>query len=163
VIPLDTLIARLIAHEGGVADAGDGMGVTRYGQTPAWLAQFMLPAPDSPQKAADNYLAWLKVTGLLPLISPGDDLSDILLDIAVMSTAPKAVKALQAVLKVPVDGVLGPMTQYALDRADRKQLARDVIAWDMGYQARMVTLDPTRLKFLVGWTERMADHVRRLA
>ncbi len=163
-VPLDILIERLLDHEGGIADVKDGMGVTRFGQTPGWLKRYGLPTPSNRDEAAANYRLWLAITELLPIVAPGDNLADILLDIAVMSDATKAIKALQAVFKVPVDGIIGPMTQYALDRADRKQLARDVIAWDMQFQARLVVNNPTlRLQWLEGWTNRMADHVRRLA
>lgn len=161
--PLDALIERVLDREGGVADVGDGKGVTHYGQTPEWLEQFGLPAPQSRAEAAANYGVWLDKVGLRALVEPGDDLADILLDIAVMSSAPKAVKALQAALRVQVDGVLGPKTRQMLEVADRRQLAREVIAWDMTYQGSVITMDPAgRAPYAKGWAARMAQHVRRL-
>ena len=162
--PIQELIQRILVREGGVADVGDGMGITRWGQTPAWLATFSLPVPQDAKQAADNYQQWLIVTGLIHVIGPTtDELADIVIDIGVMSSAPKAFKALQAALKLPIDGVLGPATQRALDAADRKQLAREVVAWDTAYQGRLVTLDPSRAKYSAGWANRMADHIRDLS
>lgn len=163
VSAVDVLIQRILVREGGIRDVGDGMGVTRFGQTPVWLSQFGLPAPTTPEQAAENYRLWLSKTALTLVIGPvADDLADIVLDIAVMSDFRKAIKALQQALHVAVDGGLGPTTVAALAAADRKRLARDVIAWDMEYQGRLVTLDPSRARYAAGWANRMADHVRRL-
>lgn len=162
--PLEALIQRVVEREGPPADVGDGKGLTCWGQTPEWLASFNFSSPSTPEQAAANYLEWVARVGLTPLVAQGDDLADILLDVAVMSSAPKAVKALQQVLGVAVDGQLGPVTLAALFKADRGQLARAVIAWDMTYQARLVVAQPAlRLQWLVGWTNRIAEHVRRLA
>jgi lysozyme family protein len=161
--PLEELVARVIAREGGIADVGDGKGLTRFGQTPAWLEQFGLPIPETPADAADNYMAWIAKVGLTSVVMQGDDLADILLDVAVMSSATKAVKLLQAALGVTVDGKLGPVTLAALFTADRAQIARDAIAADMEYQGRLIELDPTRSRYAAGWAARMAGHVRRLS
>jgi lysozyme family protein len=159
---LDTLIEKLLDREGGVADVGDGKGVTRFGQTPDWLDRFNLPAPKTRDEAHANYLRWIGLIKFGPLLEPGDDLADILLDIAVMSDHTKAIKALQAVLGITVDGVLGPVTLEAMTRQFRPRLARLVIAWDMQYQGRIITLNPDRAKFAAGWANRMAEHVRNL-
>jgi lysozyme family protein len=163
VTPLDALVGRVIQREGGVADVGDGKGVTRYGQTPDWLAQFNLPTPKTPEDAAANYLTWIALLGFHPLVDAGDNLADILLDIAVMSSGAKAVKALQTALGINADGVLGPQTLEALSRAaSREVLATLVIAWDMEYQGSVITLNPQRAQYAKGWARRMAEHVRRL-
>ena len=162
--PLDVLIQRILVREGGVADVGDGMGITRYGQTPIWLTQFNLPAPTDRVSAAANYLTWIGLIGFHPLVDAGDDLADILLDIAVMSNSPKAVKALQAAIGIVVDGVLGPATLAALAAAaSRAILSHLVIAWDMEYQGSIITLNPQRAMYAKGWAKRMAVHVRNLA
>ena len=159
---VDDLVAMVIEREGGVKDVGDGKGVTRWGQTPGWLAQFNLPIPQNPADAARNYVAWLKLTGLDGIVTSADSVSDILMDIAVMSSAPKAIKALQASLRVPVDGVLGAQTILALDGADRGRLAKQIVAWDMRYQGSAITLNPQRAEYAKGWADRMAGHVERL-
>lgn len=164
VTPLDALIKRLLDREGDVADVGDSKGVTRYGQTPSWLERFNLQPPRSRAEAAANYRAWIYIIRFHPLLDAGDDLADILLDIAVMSDHPKAVKALQTVVGVTVDGALGPETLAAMASWPRPKLARHVIAWDIQYQGRVITLNPSgRAKFAAGWANRMAEHVRTLA
>jgi lysozyme family protein len=101
--------------------------------------------------------------GLLPLVAPGDGLADIVLDIAVMSGATKAIKAVQAALGVAVDGVLGPRTMAALSASDRRQVTCNVIAWDLEFQGRIITDNPQRAQYAAGWATRLAGHVRRLA
>jgi lysozyme family protein len=162
VTPIDEIVGRVLMREGGVADVGDGKGVTRYGQTPSWLEQFSLPLPKTSEEAAANYVTWAGITGLDKIVMVADDLADIVCDIAVMSSAPKAIKALQQVLHVTVDGALGPQTLAALAVCDRGRMARAVIALDMEYQGRLVTLDPTRARYAAGWAMRMAGHVRNL-
>lgn len=161
--PLETLISRILVDEGGVADVGDGKGITSYGQTPGWLAQFNLTAPKTPEEAASNYQRWIVLIGFQALVEAGDNLAWILLDIAVMSDYHKAVKALQASIGIPVDGVLGPATQAAVAAAaSREILAHLVIAWDMEYQGSVITMNPQRALYAKGWARRMAKHVRRL-
>jgi len=160
---INDLIERILDREGGVKDVGDGKGITRFGQTPGWLEQFNLPSPTTREDAAINYRTWIDIVGFTSILGPGDDLADILLDIAVMSDHHKAIKALQACLSVKVDGVLGDVTREALVGANRATLARLVIAWDMAYQGRLITQNPTlRAQYAAGWAERMAGHVRRL-
>lgn len=161
VTPLDRLLHTLIAREGGVADVGDGKGITRWGQTAVWLDQFNLPVPKSPDDAIMNYRVWLAKVRLFSLVEVGDNLADILLDIAVMSSAPKAVKALQATLGIPVDGIAGAQVFDAVQRAaSREILAHLVVAWDMEYQGSVITLNPQRAAYAKGWAVRMAGHVR---
>lgn len=170
----DDLIARVITREGPPQDIGDGKGITRWGQTPGWLTQFHLPIPLTAAEAAANYKNWLEQTHLILVVgATADDLADIVIDIAVMSSHEKGIKALQAALiyhqpthhpQVGVDGVLGPDTLAALAGADRDQLAREVIAWDMEYQGQIISLNPAKLaRWAHGWARRLADHVRSLS
>lgn len=160
--PLELLIAKLIDREGGIADVGDGKGVTRFGQTPTWLTQFNLTPPNTREQAAINYLSWLNIVGLTPIVMPGDGLSDIVLDVAVMSGHRQAIMALQSVLHVPTDGVPGPKTIAALAAADRRELTKLIIAWDMEFEGRIIVNNPARARDAAGWAVRLAGHVRRL-
>lgn len=160
--PLDVLIERLLDREGGIADVGDGKGVTRFGQTPGWLAQFNLQPPDTREEAASNYRAWLTLVGLTSIVDVGDALSDILLDVAVMSGHRQAIMALQSVLHVQADGIVGPATLAALVAANRAVLTKLIIAWDMEFEGRIIVKNPARAKDAAGWAARLAGHVRRL-
>jgi lysozyme family protein len=160
--PIELLIGKLLDREGGIADVGDGKGVTRFGQTPAWLAQFNLQPPNTREEAAVNYLAWLNLVGLTSIIAVGDGLADILLDVAVMSGHRQAIMALQSALSVTADGVLGPKTLAALAGLDRRALTKAIIAWDMEFEGRIIVNNPARAKDAAGWASRLAGHVRRL-
>lgn len=154
----DELIAKVMLREGGVADVGDGKGLTRWGQTPGWLAQFNLPIPDSPQAAASNYAEWIRLTGLDAVIGDeADPAADFVIDFAVHSGHIPAIKLLQNALGVTADGVIGPKTRTALEWADRRWLAFAVIAGEMKYQGGLITDNPDRhARWARGWANRNA-------
>lgn len=162
---VDDLITGVLLREGPPQDIGDGKGMTYWGQTPDWLATFHLPIPLTTLDAVENYKSWLEQTHLILIVgAEADDLADIVIDLAVMSSHEKGIKALQAALHVGVDGVMGPETLGALSRVNRPALARAVIAWDMEYQGLIITTHPEKLaRWAHGWAHRLADHVRRLS
>jgi lysozyme family protein len=159
----DEIIRRILLREGGVADVGDGKGITRYGQTPGWLSQFGLPIPTNTTEAAENYAAWLRVTRLDRLIGPeADPLADAVIDLAVHSGHVTAIKALQTSVDVRADGVMGPVTLAAIE--DRHRAAVRVIAWRIEQQGGLITRDSVRYaRYALGWARRNAEHVRGLA
>ncbi len=161
----DELIARVIEREGGVADVGDGKGVTRWGQTPGWLTQFNLSIPTSVIEAADNYEAWLRFTKLDSLIeAQPDDLADVVIDFAVHSGHVTAIRMLQASLGVAKDGVIGRDTLTALRVFDRRQVARRVLAGRLEQIGGLITDQPDKYsKFARGWLRRVGDQVKALA
>lgn len=161
----DELIRRVLAREGGVADVGDGKGVTRWGQTPGWLAQFGLPVPATSVDAAANYATWLTVTRLDQLIRPRPDaLADVVIDLAVHSGHVTAITALQRAIKVRADGVLGPITLAAVATdEDRAYAAAAVIAWRMEQHGGLIAKAPDQYgRYALGWARRLAEQVRRL-
>jgi len=161
----DELIARVIRREGGVADVGDGKGITRWGQTPGWLTQFNLPIPTNQAEAADNYAAWLRQTQLDQVIGPvADDLADIVIDFAVHAGHGAAVRMLQAAVGVRQDGVVGPVTLAALAAVERQTVARRVLAGRLEQIGGLITDDPAKYaRYARGWCRRVGDQVRRLA
>lgn len=152
-------------REGGVADVGDGKGLTRYGQTPGWLTQFDFRPPTNPTEAAENYARWLQLTKLDRLIGVVvDDLADIVIDWAVHAGHVSAIRHLQSVLGVPVDGVIGDNTLGALARMDRRVVARRVLANRIEQMGGLIADRPERhAKYARGWFRRVGDQVRRLA
>lgn len=161
----DEIIRRILDREGGVADVGDGKGVTRWGQTPGWLSDFDLPTPTNATEAAENYAAWLRVTGLERLLQPrADALADTVIDLAVHSGHVTAIKSLQKAVGVKADGVIGPVTLAAVSiHSDRQHAAAAVIAWRMEQQGRLIAGAPDRYaRYALGWARRNAEHVRRL-
>jgi lysozyme family protein len=165
----DALIALLLQREGGIADVGDGMGLTRFGQTPAWLEQFNLPIPETSEQAAENYAAWIAITGLDAVIGDSaDTLADFVIDFAVHSGHQPAIRALQIVLgHLKVDGVMGPKTRGMIDALSvrvglRTKKAAAVLAEEMRYQGRIITSRPEKHVYAHGWANRNADKLLRL-
>jgi len=152
------LIQRVLDREGGIRDVGDGKGVTRFGQTPGWLQEFGLEAPNTEVEAAVNYAKWLVMTGLDAVTSSADSAADFTIDFAVHSGHVPAIKALQRALGVSADGTVGPKTRAALDGAQRVSLAFQVISEEMRYQGRAITNHPARhAQYAHGWANRNAD------
>lgn len=113
---LAAVLDTLQAEEGGVADIGDGAGTTYYGQTGAWLAQWSLPVPQTPQQARQNWVDWLRMTRFDQL--PDDYHAAIaVVDYAVNSGERAAVRALQRAIGMPgasQDGIFGKDTLAAV-------------------------------------------------
>lgn len=163
----DVVIARVIRREGGIKDVGDGKGLTRFGQTPGWLAQFGLPAPDTPAQAATNYRAWLDLTGLIALCGEADVFVDAVIDWAVHSGHPRAIRSMQAAVQVRPDGVIGPVTRAAIDAlgtAGRRAAAAKVVADRVRHSGGLITADPAQYsRNAKGWANRQAEFIEALA
>lgn len=158
---VDEIIAKIISREGGVADVGDGKGVTRWGQTPRWLTDFNLPIPTDATEAAENYAEWLRVTGLEALISRGVLLADVVIDWAVHSGHVTAIKALQGVLGVTADGMIGPQTLTAI--GNLHDTAVRVMALRIEQQGQLISKAPAKYAtYAHGWARRNADLLRGL-
>lgn len=154
----DEIIARVIKREGPPKDIGDGKGMTRWGQTPGWLDQFNLPVPESAAQAAENYAAWIAITGLDAVVGDvADPLADFVIDFAVHSGHIPAIKVLQRALRVKDDGTIGKLTRGAIERADRFNLALGVLAAQGQYQGGLITDDPEEhAQWARGWANRQA-------
>jgi lysozyme family protein len=161
----DVIIGRVIQREGGVNDVGDGKGVTRWGQTQGWLDQFNLPTPETPEDAAENYRAWLRLTKLDAVIADrADAFADFVIDFAVHSGHQTAIRAMQqAIGKVTVDGVIGPKTiahlQFFNDDLESRQIfAVRVMALRIKFQGNIITQDPHQhARFARSWGKRNAE------
>jgi lysozyme family protein len=158
------LIEMVLVREGGVKDVGDGMGVTRWGQTPKWLADFGFPVPTTREDAAANYRSFLTRTGLIGLCALADPLADFVIDYAVHSHHSVAIRALQAAMgTVMVDGIWGPETELAVDRSDRRRLAAKVLIAETRHQGRLITNAPDKYaRYAAGWANRQADKLELL-
>lgn len=158
------VIQKVLVREGGIADVGDGKGVTRFGQTSDWLAEYGLPSPENAVQAAANYRAWLDTTRLIVLCDVADPLADYVIDFAVHSHARTSIRTLQRALGVTADGILGPQTESALAHADRRRLAFKFMAERMRFVGRLITNEPTmNAKYAHGWMNRLAEQVESLA
>lgn len=157
------LIDRVMRREGGVADVGDGMGVTRWGQTEAWLLTFGFGIPESREDAIGNYRAWLTRTGLIGLCAAPDALADLVIDGAVQHGHRTVIRWLQSALLIPTDGVWGPETQAAVDVCDRVAVAARIAAERVRLYGALISGNQAKnAKFAKGWLSRIAEQIEQV-
>lgn len=158
------VIDKILEDEGGIADVGDGKGVTRFGQTPRWLADNDLPIPHTSEDAKHNYAVWMQRFRLSDLCERDAWSGWIVTDTAVHFGERTAIRMLQRALIVSVDGVIGPETlqrfhAVAGTRVFRlKFLAQKIRAY--GDLLASDTVD--RRQWARGWLNRYAEQVESL-
>ena len=160
---MESAIAMIMDDEGGVADVGDGKGVTRYGQTREWLAAYDLPTPATPADAAVNYETVLTSTGIADVIERDLASGHALATFAVHAGERAAIEALQKELGVVVDGSIGPKTLAAFDMADKSAIAHAIVA---AYGERLGSALSSQKRdnrqFARGWMLRLGRLIRGL-
>lgn len=145
---------------GKIVNEGDGAGLTRLGITQKWFAS-VVPATffttmsftDAVQVAKSFYQSqeWHHLNG--DKIND-DAVAAYLLSFSVNKSVPTAVKALQRVLGVHVDGVLGLGTLAELNSKDPKQVANLFRAEWIAYYQHIASVNPNDEQFLDGWINR---------
>lgn len=88
-----------------------------------------------------------------------DRLRSLVIDAAVNHGAKRAVKLLQAALKITVDGTLGPETIKALFATEAKSLYLGLCAERVRFYGRILSADHSQVVFASGWMNRMADFI----
>lgn len=97
------------------------------------------------------------------LIGPGFDkitdykLKSLLVDWGVNSGPGIAIKGLQEVVGATPDGVLGPMTLAALAAMHPEDAVNGVVAKRIQMIGRIVTRNPSQVRFLNGWLNRAVE------
>lgn len=89
-----------------------------------------------------------------------DPLDDAVFDFAVNSGPHIAIGALQEVLKIERDGIIGPKTLAASIACDTRSTINALSAWRIMMFARICRRDPSQLIFLQGWLRRALEFVR---
>lgn len=77
-----------------------------------------------------------------------------LVDHAVLSGSRRAIQDLQKVLKVTVDGILGPVTRGVLEATDQTWLNAELARIRTERLVDLALSDPSQLQFLRGWVRR---------
>lgn len=156
------VIDRVLLHEGGVADVGDGKGITKWGQTPDWLRTFGLTPPETEDAARLNYANWMQQTGLDFVADTDTTLGAALVDWAVHSGHMIPIRALQRSLNVPQDGVIGPQTRHALLALGKwRRLVLLLHTERIIFIGRIITDAPEKhARYAAGWMSRMAANLR---
>jgi lysozyme family protein len=157
------VIARIMRREGGVADVGDGKGVTSYGQTPGWLADWGFQTPTNEVQAAVNYRRWMQLLKLDQVCELDLELGDGVADFAVHSGHMEAIRALQRVVNVPPDGVIGSLTLAAIPKAPKGAAVR-LECQRLRYVGQLLGSQKIdRRKWARGWCNRMAERIESAA
>ena len=161
------LIDAVLVHEGSEYTnvPGDHGGPTKFGVTlatlSAWRHQDCTPFDVEHLSLTEARVIlqdlYIKQPGFERIAS--DVLRGALVDFGVNSGPAQAIKALQKVLGVTVDGVLGPETEKAANLKTGPFLALKVNAGRVRLYGRIITNDPTQAKFASGWANRIADQI----
>lgn len=161
-VTIDDVIAEILKKEGGfVDDPLDRGGATNMGITAATLGAHRklgrsataeevhaLTEAEAREIYRERYVSAPGIEGLQPWVWP------ILVDDAVLSGPRAAITTLQQVLGVPQDGAIGPKTRQALAVKDPSATIRDLVKARALRYARIVQLNPSQSRFLVGWLQR---------
>lgn len=147
------VIDRILLTEGGyVNDPDDRGGETKFG-----VSKRHHPDIDiknlTREKARDILVNEYIVAPGFDTLTPGV-LRDQLIDYGYHSGPPQAIRSLQQILGVEVDGKLGPGTRAALLKGDALKLNTALVKKRVEFLSDIIIRRPANLKFLRGWMKR---------
>jgi lysozyme family protein len=154
---LKSIIDEILKAEGGskaTNDPKDAGGRTQYG-----IAERSNPAAWADNKVTEEEARAIYLRKYIS--GPGFDriadpkLHHFLCDFGVHSGPGIAIKYLQRAIGVPDDGVLGPRTLEAVNNFDAGLLLKRLVAERAKMIARLVAKNPSQVRFLVGWMNRI--------
>lgn len=155
------IIDAVLIREGGskeTHDPSDRGGRTRYG----------ISERNHPDAWADDQVTEEEARAIYEtkyVRSPGfDKVSDprlqaLLIDFGVNSGPALAISKLQEILRVKVDGILGPKTLAAIQAEEPRRLANQLSLARIKMIGRIVKRDPSQLRFINGWLDRAGEFV----
>lgn len=163
----DDLVRQVVLYnEGGYVDnPSDRGGATNYGVTQATLSDWRghpvtvddvknLPMSEAIAIYRKKYIS-----------DPGFDLiSDIrlrtaLVDAGVLFGPQAVIKALQTLLALKPDGVLGQETASKAAGQEARGLINSLSVWRITKHANRIHTDPSQVIFLVGWISRATSFI----
>lgn len=154
----------ILKWEGGfVNDPLDRGGATNKGITIGTFRTFYGPDATVDQLKSITEEQWLHIfrTGYwnpwrADEIS-NQSIANICVDWAWASGTRTSIKAVQQLLGVSVDGVVGVRTLAAINGADSRILFEQIHAARMTFVDRIVARDPSQSRFIKGWKNRIND------
>jgi lysozyme family protein len=160
-VNFDEAFDRLLGHEGGYSrHPSDPGGETMWGITRKVAIQegysgdmHVLPREFAKQVYQRRYWDAVKADSM------PDALRFALFDAAVNSGVSQAVQWLQRAVDVVDDGILGPMTLQAAQRANGLRTAVQINALRLDFMTSL----PTWAQFGRGWARRIAGNLQGLA
>lgn len=160
---LDHILDDILAREGGYVDnPHDRGGCTNYGITLATLQDWRGKTVTCEDVRALTRLEARSIYRDLYVARPGFDklpsgpLQALLIDWGVHSGPRAAIRALQRILHITADGVLGPKTLAAASVAS-PDVARLLLKARGEYIAGILQRDPSQRVFAAGWLRRLLD------
>ena len=166
--PINALIERLIAREGGFVDnPSDRGGATCWGVTIGQLRDWRRTpvSREDVQNLTREEAASIYRT--VYFTAPGFDhvqdprLQELLFDYGVNSGPGAATRALQTALGVTADGVAGPITLGALAKYDNpERLYWRVLCRRYNALLRYIGSDAEQAQFAAGWANRLETFER---
>jgi lysozyme family protein len=152
---LKDIIDGVIVREGGskvTNDPVDAGGRTQFGIAEKFHPEAWADGKVTEEEARDIYMRKY-------VIGPGFDklpqwLVPFMVDFGVNSGPTVAIEKLQEVLKVHIDGDIGPETLNAIKNAGPNALMNQMVAARVKLLARIVARKPTQARFIVGWVNR---------
>ena len=168
---IEALISKVIEREGGyVNHPQDRGGPTNWGITQATLADWRgqpvtefqvktLSEGEAREIYRDRYVTKPGFDAI-----PDAGVKAFLIDYGVNSGPGTAVKALQSVLSVQADGVIGPQSKAALAKVTNwPALYNALIAQRSQFFLGIVGRDHSQAVFALGWRNRIAEFKPRIA
>lgn len=156
---MDKLVAQVLAWEGPPTnDPDDPGGRTQHGISeaahPGAWADGKVTLAEAEALYRQKYLIATKIIDI-----PHPGLQAQLFDWAVNSGPGTAVRALQRLLKVKADGLIGPQTLGALEKADLTRLNNALVEARVAFIERLIAQRPKAAKYRAGWTRRARSFV----
>lgn len=151
-------------HEGGFANnENDSGGATNWGiSTPvysAWLGRpatvddvRMMPYSVAKKIYAQNYWAVIKGDSIT-----SQDLATVFMDLSVLRGVNAATKAMQKVLGLKQDGIIGPVSMAAINATSVGMLMYGFQRECVAAFCRIVQAKPSQVEFLSNWTSRVLE------
>jgi lysozyme family protein len=156
--PGASVAATILAFEGpGTVTLDDGAGPVSWGQSQAWLDQFSLTRPTTTAEASANIQDWLVLTGLQQIVNASLPLGTAVADWAFNSGFRVALMALQKILGVTPDGLLGSVTLSAVGKVDGPATARQVAKARLEFLGSAITHGQIAPQYAGGLINRAAS------
>lgn len=155
------LLDELIVRE-GVKDTNnphDPGGRTKYGISERAHPEAWKNGPPTRQVAEDIFFRMYMVKSGFIYTTP-DFLAEQLIDWGVTSGPLLVTMELQRILRVPVDGKIGPITKGALAEQNAEVVNTKVVIAHVLMLGRLVQKRPSQLTFLFGWLTRALSFLR---
>lgn len=146
-------------HPGKIKNIGDGGLRTRLGVTERWFLSNVGESFFTDMPLRQAIVTAKRIYKYMWDLFDGDliyseDVVAPMLSFSVNASVIHAVRALQTVLEVHVDGVMGPNTLFAVNRKDGPMTGKLFRAEWANYYHGVVDETPTDVKYLNGWLNR---------